>query len=1811
MIQLLQRIGFPPFKRSRSASSSYQSLRQRRFVYSEPLESRVLLAANTVTDLPGPGYALLAALSRGGDELMAHAGVEKSQTLATPAADPIDTSSNTEELDEPVQTVVTTADAPQVNVSSDTTPEPLNATAEAEPGDIEIQIGKDTFVIYNSINGNVRVESESFVTTVEMISASGIFTREDGNNLDGPFDIDEDDKVFKLLPEGFRNISFGNIAEPELTEEFIREDLTINGSNFFPDPEDPDDFLTGGLSNKQAKLRVQAVSLSGAPINEIGFNEEFLLRVTVEDKRPPGTFPEGSAVGVFAAYMDIEFDPDLVDVVGSIEFSDDYGQVQTGTISDGLIDELGAVATSGTGISQDEVELAVIRMRAQAAGELEFTVTPADILPAHDTLLFGESIPTDPLDIEYQDALAVTVTDTPTAPDLVQFAKDIADSGAVFYGAAWCPHCTDQKELFEDGQVFLPFVEATNPDRTPNQISLDNNITTYPTWVFADGSRLTGTQSLEALSDATGIAIPESNSPHITPIEDTTLLSGSPLHLPIDGYDPNGGRLTYTITSDNPDLVSPLLVDEGRSAEVDVQGYGSMVFHLFEQRATRATDQIITLAEEDFYDGLIFHRVIDDFVIQGGDPRGDGTGSSDLPDFDDQFHVDLQHNRTGLLSMAKSADDTNNSQFFITEGTSRHLDFNHSIFGVMIEGESNRAAISDTAVNNSTPLFPIAMETVNIFTDTENGLMMLKANEGATGSANITVTVTDEEGHTFEETFAVNVEADPRNGGPFLDDIPDLTTEVNTPVQYQLTAQDVEGDDVTFSTNGAVNATVDVDPDTGMMTITPDTDFYGTAQVSVRVEAADGSDTSDRYDSQVIEIRVAPNAPTVDLTAASDGGASDADDVTNVTELQFEVSNVVDGALVELFADGDKIGEGTASGNSVIITSSNLSALGDDVYEITASQTIDEETSDLSSVLTVELDQTDPGNFSSTPPTSGMVGEAIDYDADHPDEGETGFAYSLANAPAGATIDPDTGEFAWTPASNQAGNVTFDIVATDLAGNSSAQTVSIDVMQTELIRYRLQAASLNGEAITSLATGQSFFLQVFVEDIRDDVPATGVRAAYLDIIYDSSAVQVDGDIQYSLIFDANRAGDTSPDGIIDDAGASTAGSLGPGQFLLMTIPMTAIGSGVTNFGGDAAEGQETRLVGIDDALTASQVVVDGDSLNLVSETFATDDEFDINEDVSNVALDVLNNDIPVPASRTLTIVDASGTSNGTVSIRDGVEIVYTPNSNFFGQDSFTYMIRDDAGDESTATVTVNVAPVNDAPTADGDSYTVPEDSVDFEMLVLDNDSITPDTGETLTITEITAGPSNGSVTNDGGRLLYTPDANFIGTDSFTYRISDGNGGTAEATVDIDVTDANDDPIPGNFSRQMDEDSTLNIDVSELLAGASPGAGEQGQTLTVTGVSGASNGSVVLNGTTVTVTPAADFSGTLTFNYTLTDDGTTNGVSDPKSAEGVATITVNGVNDDPTANDDVENAQAAIGAILIDVLDNDSSAPDSGETLTIIDVSDGSDGGTISIVSGGIEYEPADGFSGVETFTYTISDGNGGEDTATVSVTVSNIVPGGVTGNLLYNTSSAFAGVPVKLARVGATDPFEVVALTDNFGRFNFDSVSPGSYQLVAPSMTFTNFADTNGAGEEMIEFELTAEGLSNEINFAERELSPRFSIWDALASSSDDGFYSSVNAASGHEWSRVDDGWDDAQIVDVAFSGDESELTITIVEDGVEKVSTVSRTDHARIQVVGREDDSRLVRIKGARSAFDFALKEAAEAEGEDARDQVFALGSW
>ena len=125
-------------------------------------------------------------------------------------------------------------------------------------------------------------------------------------------------------------------------------------------------------------------------------------------------------------------------------------------------------------------------------------------------------------------------------------------------------------------------------------------------------------------------------------------------------------------------------VNMNRIATIETEK-GDIKIQLFENKAPITTKNFIDLSEKGFYDGLTFHRVIRGFMIQGGDPNGDGTGGPGYK-IPDEFHPDLKHDSEGILSMANAGPNTGGSQFFITEAPQPHLDGKHSVFGKVIEG---------------------------------------------------------------------------------------------------------------------------------------------------------------------------------------------------------------------------------------------------------------------------------------------------------------------------------------------------------------------------------------------------------------------------------------------------------------------------------------------------------------------------------------------------------------------------------------------------------------------------------------------------------------------------------------------------------------------------------------------------------------------------------------------------------------------------------------------------------------------------------------------------------------------------------------------------------------------------------------------------------------------------------------------------------------------------------------------------------------------------------------------------------------------
>lgn len=141
---------------------------------------------------------------------------------------------------------------------------------------------------------------------------------------------------------------------------------------------------------------------------------------------------------------------------------------------------------------------------------------------------------------------------------------------------------------------------------------------------------------------------------------------------------------------------------------------GEFDIELFEDKVPETTKNFIDLTEKGFYNGLIFHRVIADFMIQGGDPNGNGTGGPGYT-IKDEFHKELRHDSEGVLSMANAGPNTGGSQFFITLVKTPWLDGHHAVFGKVVKGIEviRKIGVVDTDFRDK-PLKDVVMESVKI-----------------------------------------------------------------------------------------------------------------------------------------------------------------------------------------------------------------------------------------------------------------------------------------------------------------------------------------------------------------------------------------------------------------------------------------------------------------------------------------------------------------------------------------------------------------------------------------------------------------------------------------------------------------------------------------------------------------------------------------------------------------------------------------------------------------------------------------------------------------------------------------------------------------------------------------------------------------------------------------------------------------------------------------------------------------------------------------------------------------------------------------
>ncbi len=368
---------------------------------------------------------------------------------------------------------------------------------------------------------------------------------------------------------------------------------------------------------------------------------------------------------------------------------------------------------------------------------------------------------------------------------------------------------------------------------------------------------------------------------------------------------------------------------------------------------------------------------------------------------------------------------------------------------------------------------------------------------------------------------------------------------------------------------------------------------------------------------------------------------------------------------------------------------------------------------------------------------------------------------------------------------------------------------------------------------------------------------------------------------------------------------------------------------------------------------------------------------------------VLSNDTDVEGD-SLSSILVSAPSHGILVLAANGSFTYTPDLNYNGTDSFSYKANDGAADSNVATISLTITPVNNPPVATADTYTTAEDValVVPATGVLANDSDVD--GNALT-SLLVSGPTHGSLTfGTDGSFSYTPDANYNGVDSFSYKANDGLLDSGVVEVSLTITPVNDAPVAVADNFVTAEDVPLAIAASGVLINDSD---TEGDVLSAILVSGPTHGTLTLNANgSFTYTPNANYNGTDSFSYKAND-----GVANSNVA--TVSLTITPVNDAPVGTSDAYQTKQDVAltvSVASGVLANDHDVD--GDLLTAI-LSAGPTHGTLVLnADGSFAYTPNAGFFGTDSFTYRASDSALTSNLVTVTLTV-NAAP--VTGGTKF------------------------------------------------------------------------------------------------------------------------------------------------------------------------------------------------------------------
>ena len=959
---------------------------------------------------------------------------------------------------------------------------------------------------------------------------------------------------------------------------------------------------------------------------------------------------------------------------------------------------------------------------------------------------------------------------------------------------------------------------------------------------------------------------------------------------------------------------------------------------------------------------------------------------------------------------------------------------------------------------------------IDLLTGQITGTISPDASQIGSGVYQTTITANDGNGGTTDVTFVWTV----TNPAPTAGDDTASASEDTPSAPIAVLANDIDPDldNLTVTAASAPNGTVVINGD-GTLTYTPDANFNGTDTITYSISDGQGGTSTAIVTVTVGAVNDAPTAPPLSSRSNVDadvisldvsGGFADADgDI-----LSFSAAGLPDGLTIDT--------AGTITG-TITAAASQGGPAGDGIYQVTITA-IDGNGGTVSTTFSWTATNPPPQAVADGPFTTPEV-TALDIAvlANDTDPDGDPLTVTLASAGNGTVVINADGTLTYTPDANFNGTDTISYQISDGNGGVSSATVSVTVSPVNddpaiiplAPRANVDSASVSVSVAANFADIDGDTLVYSAAGLPGGLTidrATGVISGTID----SSASQVNGGI-YTVTITAEDGNGGTADNVfvwavtnpqptaVNDTATTTEDSpvniavLGndtdpDGDTLSVITAIAANGSVTIRPDGTIDYTPNANFNGTD---TITYTISDGDggvSTATVTVTVvpANDPPVAVNDATSTgedtpVTIAVLGNDTDIDGDA-LSVVAASA-ANGTVVVNADGTITYTPNANFNGTDTVTYTISDGNGGTDTATVTIVVAAVNDNPVALDDAATTPEDTP-VTIAVLGNDSDVD--ADPLSVTAATS-PDGTVAINPDGTILFTPNANFNGPATIAYTISDGNGGTAAATVTVTVVPVNDPPVAVNDAVSTSEDTPVTVPV--LANDTDP----ENDPLTVTAAT-AANGTAVINPDgTVTYTPNPNFNGVDTIVYSVSDG---NGGTSTASV----TVTVTPINDPPVAANDTAAGTEDV-PLIIAVLGNDTDAD--GDPLTVTAAS--SPDGTVTInPDGTVTFVPVPNFNGPTVIPYTITDGNGGTSTATVAVTIApvNDAPIAQPDAAITDEDTPVTLTPLANDSDVDGDPLTIIAAS-----------APNGTVVINPDGTVTYTPNANFNGTDIVTYQIS------------------------------------------------------------------------------------------------------------------------------------------